>query len=130
MQAIQVQELVSNLGLTVKSMTREGSVRMVGGGFTGDVLSHVMASARPGYAWITVQSHENVVAVAAVVDVSCVIVCQREIPEATLRRAEAERITVLWSDRTAFEVSGRIFQALELQGPTGVHMRQTTQKGG
>lgn len=130
MQAILVQELAQGLGLTVKTMTREGSVRTVEGGFVGDVLSHVMANVRPNYAWITVQSHENVVAVATVVDVSCVIVCQREIPEATLKRAEAEGITVLWSDRTAFEVSGRMYQALESGRPTGVHMREKTEKGG
>ena len=113
MRAVQVQELISDLGLTVKAITREGSVRMAQGGFVGDVLSHVMAGVRPGNAWITVQTHENVVAVAAVVDVSCIIVCQREIPEETLRRAESEGITLLWSDRTAFEVSGRMYRLLE-----------------
>ena len=114
MRALQAQELVSELGLKVKAMTREGSVRMVSGGVTGDVLSYVMSSARPGDAWVTVQTHENVVAVAAVSDVSCVIICQRDVPEATVERAIAEGITLLWSDRTAFEVSGRLFQVLGL----------------
>lgn len=113
MRMMQVQELVSRLGLRVKAMTKEGSVRMVRGGFVGDVLSHVMAGARPGDIWITVQTHENVVAVASVVDVSCIIVCQREIPEATQKRAEAEGIALLWSDRTAFEVSGRLYEVLQ-----------------
>jgi hypothetical protein len=113
MQAIQVHELMTDLGLVAKAMTREGSVRMVEGGFVGDVLSHVMAGARPGYAWITVQAHENVVAVAAVTDVSCVVVCQREIPPETVRRAESEGITLLWSDRTAFEVSGRMYRLFQ-----------------
>ncbi len=112
MKSVEVQELVSELGLTVKAATRKGSVRRVQGGFVGDVLSHVMANAHPGYAWITVQTHENVVAVATVADVACVIVCQREIPEETVRRAESEGVFLLWSDRTAFEVSGRMYDFL------------------
>ncbi len=108
-----VQELIDDLGLTVKTITREGSVRQVLGGFAGDVLSHVMAGARSGYAWITVQTHENVIAVAAVTDVSCVVVCQREMPDVTVQRAEAEGITLLWSDRTAFEIAGRMYALLK-----------------
>ena len=112
MKAVQVQELISDLGLAVKTVTREGSVRSVKGGFVGDVLSHVMSGARSGYAWITVQTHENVVAVAAVTDVSCVVICQREIPDVTVQRAEAEGITLLWSDQSAFEISGRMYGLL------------------
>jgi len=111
---LRVQELVLELGLKDLAMTKEGSVRTVSGGVAGDVLSYIMANARPGDAWVTVQTHENVVAVAAVTDVACVIVCQREVPEDTVRRAKAEGITLLWSDRPAFEVSGRLFQALGL----------------
>ena len=109
----RVHDLISELGLTVKAATREGESRLVSGGFCGDVLSHVMAGARPGHAWITVQTHENVVAVGAVVDAACIIVCQREIPEETTQRAVAEGITLLWSDRSAFEVSGRMYRLFE-----------------
>ncbi len=112
MRAVQVQELIADLGLGVKTITREGSVRVVTGGFVGDVLSHVMSGARPGNAWVTVQTHENVVAVATVADVSCVIVCQRDIPAETVQRAESEGVILLWSDRTAFEVSGRVYRLL------------------
>jgi hypothetical protein len=107
-----VQDLIRLLNLQVKSMSREGSLRHVGGGFVGDVLSHVMAKTSPGFAWITVQTHENVVAVASLLDVSCVIVCQRELSEETCQRAKAEGITLLWSGDSAFDVAGRLYSAL------------------
>lgn len=107
-----VQDVVSALGLTPRVMTREGAMRQISGGFVGDVLSHVMANVLPGYAWITVQTHENVVAVASMLEVSCVIVCQREIQPETLSRAQAEGVTLLWSADGAFEVAGKLYQLL------------------
>jgi len=110
---VLVKDLVSTLDLSVKAMSKEGSSRKVEGGYVGDVLSHVMASAGPGYAWITVQTHENVVAVASLLDVSCVIVCGREIPQETVDRAERENVVILWTGRTAFEIAGKLYCILE-----------------
>ncbi len=56
-----VQDLVSKFGLEAKD-PKEGGLRTVEGGYSGGVLSHVMASAKPGYVWLTVQTHENIVA--------------------------------------------------------------------
>lgn len=109
---MRVHDLVSKLGLKVVAISKSGSAREVAGGFVGDVLSHVMANIRPGYAWITVQTHENVVAVATLLDVSCVIVCQRELPPETRQRAQSEGVTLLWSEGDAFEVSGRLYGLL------------------
>lgn len=109
---MQVQDVVSRLGLKVLAMRREAGIRPVQSGFVGDVLSQVMGAAQPGSVWITAQTHENVVAVATVVDAACVLVCQREVPAETVKRAGSEGITLLWSDRTAFEVSGRLYGLL------------------
>jgi hypothetical protein len=111
---MRVDDLVSKLNLKVKSASKVGRAREVEGGFVGDVLSHVMANARPNYAWVTVQTHENVVAVATLLDVSCVIVCQRELPPETCQRAQSEGVTLLWSERGAFEISGRLYNLLEM----------------
>lgn len=112
---MRVDDLVSKLGLKVKSISKAGSAREVAGGFVGDVLSHVMANARPNHAWVTVQTHENVVAVATLLDVSCVVVCQRELPPETCQRAQSEGVTLLWSERAAFDVSGQLYGLLESQ---------------
>lgn len=107
-----VQDLVSKFGLEAKALSKEGGLRTVEGGYSGDVLSHVMASAKPGYVWLTVQTHENIVAVASLLDVACILVCQRELPEETCERARREGVAVLWTDRGDFEMSGLLYQSL------------------
>ena len=47
--------------------------RDVSCGYTCDLLSWVMAHGCGGMAWVTVQTHMNVVAVAALADMACVI---------------------------------------------------------
>lgn len=107
-----VRDLIPRLKLSEKAISKEGYLREIEGGYVGDVLSHVMANAQPGDVWITVQTHENIVAVASVVDVSCVIVCQRELPPETCQRAKKEGVTLLWTDCAAFEVCGRLYEML------------------
>ncbi|NLA59660.1 MAG: serine kinase [Firmicutes bacterium] len=112
---MRVDELVSRLGLQVKSMSKAGGAREIGGGFVGDVLSHVLANARPQDVWVTVQTHENVVAVAVLLDVACVVVCQREVPPETCRRAQSEGVALLWTELGAFEVAGKLYGLLSSQ---------------
>ena len=42
-------------------------------GYTCDLLSWVMAHGEPGMAWVTVQTHLNVIAVAVLSEMACVI---------------------------------------------------------
>ncbi|MDI7246293.1 MAG: DRTGG domain-containing protein [Bacillota bacterium] len=84
----------------------------VKGGYASDLLSDVMAHAGEGDVWVTVQAHQNVVAVATLVSLACVVVaggveCE---PEAA-RRAEEEGIPLLRSRLPAFEVVGRLYVA-------------------
>lgn len=111
-ESMQVRDLISKFGLEELAISTEGRLRVIEGGYSGDVLSHVMAHAKPGYVWLTVQTHENVVAVASLLDLACVIVCGREVPDATRERARKEEVTILWTPRSNFEMSGLLYQAL------------------
>ena len=74
-------------------------------GYTCDLLSHVMGRGQPDMAWITVQAHMNVIAVAALLDFACVIVPESLPVEAPiLSKADEEGIVVLSSNKTAFEL--------------------------
>ena len=56
-------------------LTKEAdTAREVSSGYTCDLLSWVMAHGREGMAWITVQTHMNVIAVATLHDMACVII--------------------------------------------------------
>ena len=70
-------------------------------GYTCDLLSWVMAHGKAGMAWITVQTHMNVIAVASLMEMAAVIIPEDiEMEEATLQKAKEEDITVLQSSKT------------------------------
>ena len=81
-------------------------------GYTCDLLSWVMAHGKPGMAWCTVQTHVNVVAVAVLMEMACVILVEGVQPEAaSLQKAADEGLPVLSTSKTAYEVSVLMGQA-------------------
>ena len=81
-------------------------------GYTCDLLSWVMAHGKAGMAWITVQTHMNVVAVATLHDMACVIVPEgAAVPDEVTAKAGEEGIAMLSSPKSAFELSGLLFGA-------------------
>ena len=80
--------------------------------YAGDLLSLVMAAGQPGMAWITVQTHMNVIAVASNLEMPVVIISEDIAMEATsLAKAEDEEIAVLSSPKTNYELSGLLWAA-------------------
>ena len=80
--------------------------------YAGDLLSLVMAAGQPGMAWITVQTHMNVIAVASNLEMPVVIISEDINMEATsLAKAEDEGIAVLSSPKTNYELSGLLWAA-------------------
>ena len=70
-----------------------------------DLLSWVMAKGEEGMAWITVQTHLNVIAVASLHDFSCVIIPENiEVPQNTIDKANEEGITVFSSGKTSYKL--------------------------
>ena len=83
------------------------------GGYTGDLLSDVMANAREGDIWITRQVHQNIVAVATLKDLAAIILVNScEPAKDTLEKAVKENVVIMVSSLPAFELSGRIFNLL------------------
>ncbi len=70
-----------------------------------DLLSWVMARGEAGMAWITVQTHLNVIAVACLHDFSCVIVPENiEVPQATIEKAKEEGVVMYSSSKTSYQI--------------------------
>ena len=69
---MQVSEFVALSGCKV--LTGEYEDRQIVSGYTCDLLSHVMGKGQADMAWITVQAHMNVIAVASLMDFACVII--------------------------------------------------------
>lgn len=89
-----------------------GLDREVKGGYCGDLLSDVMANAMEGQVWLTIQSHQNIVAVAVLRELAAVILVNGRIPdEDTKAKAEEEGLPILLSPLTAFQLAGQFYDA-------------------
>ncbi len=53
------------------------TAREILSGYSCDLLSWVMAHGKAGMAWITVQTHMNVVAVATLMDMAAISMCEQ-----------------------------------------------------
>jgi hypothetical protein len=72
-----------------------------------------MANAKADGVLVTVQAHKNAVAVASLVGLGAIIVCNsRPLPEDMIGAARAEGVAVFRSAESAFEISGRLWAAL------------------
>ena len=79
-------------------------------GYTCDLLSWVMAHGCADMAWVTVQTHMNVVAVAALLDFACVILPNGiHMPADVAAKASEEDIAVLESELDAFSICGLVY---------------------
>lgn len=101
-----VRELAQNKGFAALNATGNEDAA-INGGMCCDLLSWAMANGQEGMAWVTVQTHMNVVAVAALHDMACIILAHNNVmPPEVLAKATQEGISVVQSALTAFEVCG------------------------
>ncbi len=78
-------------------------------GYACDLLSWVMSHGEEGMAWVTVQTHMNVVAVAVLAEMACVILPENIDMEAeSLDKATSEGMVVLQSPLSAYDICGRM----------------------
>ncbi|MEI6124965.1 MAG: DRTGG domain-containing protein [Pseudomonadota bacterium] len=114
---MNVRDMQSALQLQVAA--GEGGLdREVAGGYAGDLLSDVMANAHAGSAWITVQGHQNIIAVAVLRELSAIILANGRMPdEDTRARADKENIPVLLSSLSSYQLAGLIYErGIGIQG--------------
>ncbi len=110
-----LREVVSNLGLEVLA-PGAGLGTEIGGAYCSDLLSDVLAHARPGDLWITLQTHVNVIAVASMKELAAVVLVNGRKPEEDiLFKAIEERVAVLLCSLPAFEIAGRLY-AMGIRG--------------
>ncbi len=91
--------------LKLKTLCEPEGEKPVVSGYAGDLLSWVMGRAPANCAWVTVMNNQNVLAVASLCDVGCVICAEGAEPEETvLEKARAQGINVYASPRPVFEL--------------------------
>ena len=109
---MKVSELVKKLGLTVYS-GQNGLDQEINGGYVSDLLSDVMGNASEGMVWITLQVHQNVMAISSLKDLAAVILVNNLEPqENTIQHSNNENIPLLGTSLPAFEIAGKMYQLL------------------
>lgn len=101
---MKVNELITDERF-VCANPEAGLDKEIESGYTGDLLSWVMANAGNGCAWVTIQSHLNIIAVASLLEMACVIIPEgAEIEQDTLEKATEEGIPLITTEMNAYEV--------------------------
>ncbi len=107
---MKLRELIQKLNLGVRS-AKENLDREVIRGYASDLLSDVLANSEEGDLWVTLQIHQNIVAVASMKDLAGIILVNgREPEEETLEKAEAENIVIMVTEMPTFELIGRLYE--------------------
>ncbi len=94
--------------------TTEGELsRAVTGVYVSDLLSDVLAHAQEGELWVTLQIHPNIVAVAAMKELSGIVLVNGRTPEdETLEKANDEDLPVMTTEMRAFKLAGKLYGLL------------------
>lgn len=102
------KDLIEKIGLHVLSKFEH---RPINGVFVSDMISDVMAGARSGNLWLTVQTHKNIIPAANLVDVSAIIITSgKEVPQETIDLATKYNIAVLSTALPTYDLVGRLYQ--------------------
>ena len=102
------QDVIEKIGLKPLSQFEH---RDVDGVFVSDMVSDVMAGAKSGNLWLTVQTHKSIVPAANLVDVSAIVITSgKKVPQETTDLASKFKIAILSSDLPTFELVGKLYQ--------------------
>lgn len=97
-----VKQLANECGFKVIYMAEDAPE--VTGVYACDLLSWVIGRAEAGAALVTVMTNVNVIAVAVMAELSCVVLTEGvTLDEAALQKAEMQGISVLSSDLSGYE---------------------------
>ena len=107
---MNLQQIIDQLQLTVLTESQDFSNIKPTGGYSSDLLSCVMAGAKKGYLWITLQAHLNIVAVAALNEVTAIIITENAQPDAaSIAKANQQGVILLSTSRPTYEVNGKLW---------------------
>ena len=109
---MKVQELVEKLNLKVLSGAN-GLDREIDGCYISDLLSDVMGNAMEGNIWITLQTHKNVMAVASLKEMSCIILVKNLMAnDETIEQSNDEDLPILQTNLPTYEIAGLVYNLL------------------
>ncbi|MGZ9235229.1 MAG: serine kinase [Anaerolineales bacterium] len=108
---MNLQKIIDELNLNVLTEPRDFGDITPTGGYSSDLLSCVMAGAKKGNLWITLQAHLNIVAIAALNELTAIIVTENAQPDAdSIAKANQQGVILLATSQATYEVNGKLWE--------------------
>lgn len=108
---MNLQEIINKLDLKILTQGKDFASVPVKNGYCSDLLSCVMTGASPEGVWITLMAHNNIVAVAALLDLSAIIITENAQPDPeTIERANQKGVTMLSTPVDNFGTVGKLWE--------------------
>jgi len=112
---MKTEKIASELNAEIMVKTNDENINA---GYTSDMLSEVIANAGDSMAWITLQMHMNVVAVAQLKKIPLIVLTGKAQPAPEVLQAAAEKgLNVMRSGFDSFQTSGRLYKLLVSSEP-------------
>ena len=109
---MNVEQVCKQLELHV--LVGEVLSREVTGGYTGDLLSWVMARLPADAVWFTVMGNVNAIAVASLADAACIVLTDNaSLDEEARIKAQQQDILVLGSEKNSYELGAQLAELLK-----------------
>jgi hypothetical protein len=106
-----VRDIAEKLGYKTLVMPKPEAI--LTDGYTSDLLSDVMGNAPEGSVLITIQGHKNSIAVASLLGMQAIILCNnRSAPDDMQEAAGKEEIAIFSTTETQFTTSYRVARLL------------------
>lgn len=87
--------------------------REIDGCYIGDLLSWVMGRAEADCVWITIMSNLNIIAVASLADVACIVLSEGVTVDGDIIKLANEKgINILLSDKKTYETAVAVHEAI------------------
>ena len=107
---------VKNLALDdmFTAVTLPDGEREIDGVYVGDLLSWVMGKADSDNAWVTIMTNINILAVASLSDVSCIILAEGVVPDENVCTTALQKgINIYTTEKTAYQLAAALAECLQ-----------------
>lgn len=109
--SMKVSDIQNELGFKLLTNKIEDD-REISGLYCSDLLSWVMANAKNGNVWVTVQIHNNILAVASLLDLSCIVIPENIVVEDSIvEKANEEGIAMFSTELATYDVFKKFYEA-------------------
>lgn len=106
-----IEQIIKELDLKILTDSCDFSQLKPVSGYVSDMLSCVMTGAKKQAIWVTLQAHNNIVAVACLLELAAVIITEDAKPDAdTISKADKEGMVLLSTPKNSFYIVGKLWE--------------------